>query len=123
MREIVDIWNTIPVSLLTSILYLFSWIPFLPLIVANYGGLKGLPGQIGFAFVLHLPAFALGAAGFWLSPAMVLVPFLLVIAFDAFVIMDYFKWTGSTAALGLFVVPPGELVLIALGILAAYLIS
>ncbi len=107
--------ETVPGPALAAALYALSWLPFIPLIKANYGGLSGLPGQIGFTFLLHLPVFLYCIAGLWLSPLTLIVPVLLTAAFDAFVVRDYFGWTGSTSALGLFVLLPGEAVLLAIG--------
>lgn len=105
----------IPRPALAAGVYLLSWLPFVPLIKANYGGLAGLPGQVLFTLVLHLPVLLYCIAGLWLSPAVLILPVLLATAFDAFVVREYFGWTGSTSALGLFVLFPGEAVLIAAG--------
>jgi len=113
--QALQILETIPRPALVAGLYVLSLIPFIPLIKANYGGLSGLPGQIGFTFLLHLPVFLYCIAGFWLSPVVLIVPLLLAASFDSFVVWDYFGWTGSTSALGLFVLLPGEAVLIAIG--------
>lgn len=122
MHQLVETFNNIPVPAFTVLLYAVSWIPFIPLIVANYGGMRGLPSQLAFAFVLHLPTFIFSALGLWSTTTKMLIPYALVILFDAFVIRDYFKWTGSTSALGLFVLPPGEVVLLGIGAATAYFV-
>lgn len=114
MQEINLVLGRLPQPALVLLAYALSWIPFVPLMAANYQGIRMIGGQLGFTFLLHLPAFLFSIAGLWLSPLVFILPMILTALFDSFVIWDYFRWTGSTSALGLFVLIPGEAVILLL---------
>lgn len=102
-------------NLLTAIrivLILALLLSTVPLIVANYQGLRALPAQAAFFLMLLVPAAIFIAVSFLFNDVwMIAVPGALAVGLQALVLHTYFTSTSSTTAIVLYLIPMGHAVI------------
>jgi len=116
--------NNLPQFVMPVAVILVSMLAYTPLIYANFEGMSKLPSQIIFTSTLGIILFLYAIiGGIWLSPGKILLPGIIAIVWQAFITYTIMTSEGSTAAIGLYLIPIGHVILVPIGVAIAYFIG